>query len=303
MAVVEAERVGIIRKIINGFKTEFPEDFQHAEGRANVIAIAWPTMLETFLIQLASMVNMLMVGGLGTWAIAAVGYCTQPRMLIASVFQAFNAGATALTARAKGAQNPDEANSIMHQAMFFAICTSLILAVVGYTFATELVIFIGANEDITIAASSQYFRIIMLTFPANAISLCITAQLRGIGRTRASMIYNVTANLVNIAVGFTFIHGRFGMPALGVRGAALGLGTGQVVAACIALITVLRRADILKLSFGRIFKLNTPILRRIVNIGAPAKTFYGLSILQKGYSHWEMAQAQAFHESMLHFFI
>ena len=264
------EKEGVIRKIINGFKADFPEDFQLAEGRAHVIAIAWPAMLESFLLNLASMVNMLMVGSLGTWAIASVGYCTQPRMLVASVFQAFNTGATALVARAKGAKDPEEANAIMHQSLMFAICASVILAVLGYRYANAMVVFMGASEEQTIAASTQYMRVVMITFPANAISLCITALLRGIGKTRASMLYNVIANAVNISVGFVFISGRFGMPAQGVRGAALGLGTGQIVAACIAVITVIRSADMLKLSVKSLFKPNMLVLKRITNIGTPA---------------------------------
>jgi putative MATE family efflux protein len=110
----------------------------------------------------------------------------------------------------------------------------------------------------------------MITFPANALSLAITANLRGIGQTRVSMVYNVTANVINVAVGFLLIQGRFGLPALGVRGAAIGLGTGQVVAASIALITVLRGTDMLKLRLKKLFSVDFSILRRVIRIGAPA---------------------------------
>ena len=264
------EKKNIFKVIAGGFTARFPEDFSHREGRASVIAIAWPAFAESFLLHLASMVNTMMVGSLGAWAIASVGYCNQPRLLIASVFQAFNTGATALIARAKGAQNPIEANLIMHQAILFSMSVSVVLAILGYIFATHMVIFMGASEEITITGSTQYLRIIMLTFPAHAFSMAVTAMLRGIGKTRVSMVYNITANVINVLVGFLFIQGRFGLPALGVRGAALGLGGGQVIAMSMAFITILRGSDMLKLRFSMMFRFDKVTLRRIIRIGTPA---------------------------------
>ncbi|MCL2060132.1 MAG: MATE family efflux transporter [Oscillospiraceae bacterium] len=260
----------VLEIVKKSFSAQFPDDFSHKEGRSNIVTIAWPALLESFLLHLASMVNTMMVGGLGPWAIAAVGYCNQPRMLIAAVFQAFNTGATALIARAKGAQNIEEANTIMHQAIMFSMSASIFLAVLGYVYATPMIIFMGANEEATIAGATQYMRIVMLTFPANAFSLAATAMLRGIGITRVSMVYNVIANIMNVVIGFLFIHGRLGFPALGVSGAALGLGGGQVVAMLIALYVVLRGTDVLKLSLRRLLTIDKAVLRRIINIGTPA---------------------------------
>ena len=266
----EEKKKGIIATIISGFTARFPEDFSFKEGRSRVISIAWPAFTESFLLHLAAMVNIMMVGSLGAWAIASVGYCNQPRMLMASVFQAFNTGSTALIARAKGAQNQEEANTIMHQAILFSMSASVLLAVLGYIFATPMVVFMGAREEITIIGSTQYLRIVMLTFPAHAFSLAVTAMLRGIGKTRVTMTYNVTANVINVLVGFLFIQGRFGLPALGVRGAALGLGGGQVVAAIMAFITIRRGTDMLKLNFKQFFKIDPNTLRRVIKIGTPA---------------------------------
>jgi len=258
----EAKR-GVFAAVISGFSARFPDDFDARQGRAGALTIAWPALVESFLLQLASMVNTMMVGGLGAWAIASVGYCNQPRLLIMAVFQAFNVGATALIARAKGSGDVEGANTIMHQAILFSLTASVALAALGYIFATPLLVLMGANEAATIEGGTQYFQIIMLTFPANAVSLAITAGLRGIGVTRVAMIYNVTANAVNIALGYVLIQGRFGFPALGVRGAAIGMGAGQVIAALIALVTLMRGADMLKFSFRHFLKADIAVLRRI----------------------------------------
>ena len=67
----------------------------------DVVRIAWPSLVELTLTQLTSMVDLMMVGGLGPVAIAAVGLTTQPKFLLMTMFMAMNVGATALVARGK----------------------------------------------------------------------------------------------------------------------------------------------------------------------------------------------------------
>ena len=263
-------KTSIFIKIKDGFITKFPGDFSFREGRSNVVTIAWPAFAELSLMQLASMVNTMMVGGLGTWAIAAVGFSNQLRLLMIAIFMAFNTGSTALIARAKGACEPELANKIMHQAILFSMAASLILSFLGSIFATPLVVLMGASDEATIAGATQYMRIIMMLFPANAFTLAVTAMLRGIGKTRIPMIYNVISNVVNVVLGFLLIHGRFGFPALGVRGAAIGLGVGHVVAALIALSAIIRGSDMLKFSLKSLLQLDLILLKRVGRIGTPA---------------------------------
>ena len=265
-----SEQTGFLKQIWQGLTTPMPDDISKKELADQVVAIAWPAMLESFLLHLASMVNTMMVGGLGTWAIASIGYCTQPRFLILAVFQAFNTGSTALIARAKGGQDYASADKIMHQSVALSLLVSIVFAAIGYFFAEPMVVFMGAETPETIHGATQYMQILMLTFPANALSLAVTAVLRGIGKTRISMIYNVSANVVNLLIGFLFIEGKFGLPSLGILGAAWGMGLGQVAAMIIALVTIMRGADILQLRLRSLLTIDVNILLGVAKIGAPA---------------------------------
>lgn len=101
---------------------------------SDVIRIAWPSMVELLLTQLASMVDLMMVGQLGAWALTSVGLTTQPKFLFMTIFQAMNVGATAMVARYKGAGRPDKANLVMRQAlmMTFLGCDSDVIYRVFY---------------------------------------------------------------------------------------------------------------------------------------------------------------------------
>ena len=66
------------------------------------LKIAWPSAMEAILISLSGAVDMMMVGGIGTNAIAAVGITTQPKFLMMSLVLALNVGTTVIISRRKG---------------------------------------------------------------------------------------------------------------------------------------------------------------------------------------------------------
>jgi Na+-driven multidrug efflux pump len=89
---------------------------------SDIIKIAWPSVVELTLTQLASMVDLMMVGGLGAWALTSVGLTVQPKFLLMTLFMALNVGATAMVARYKGAGRPDKANLILRQYERSGLC-------------------------------------------------------------------------------------------------------------------------------------------------------------------------------------
>lgn len=236
----------------------------------DVVKIAWPSFMEFILTQLASMVDMMMVGQLGSWAITAVGLTTQPKFLLMLMFMAMNVGATALVARYKGEGNPEKANNVLRQSLLLTLALSAVGSILGYVFSEDLVKFMGAPDAKTLAKGTVYLKIQMLGFVVLALTSTLTAALRGVGSTRIAMIYNLIANLVNVVFNYGLINGHLGMPRLEVAGASIATVIGQCVAFVIAVVVILRGKHYLKLGIRDSFKPNLGILKGIINIGAPA---------------------------------
>lgn len=235
----------------------------------DVIHIAWPSFVEFVLTQLASMADMMMVGNLGSWAIAAVGLTTQPKFLMMTMFMAMNVGATALVARAKGEGNQEKANRILRQALLLTLVLSAVSSVFGYVFSEQLVRFMGATEE-TLGPATTYLRIQMIGFVGLAVTSTITATLRGVGSTRIAMIYNLIANIVNVICNYLLIEGHLGFPRLEVAGASIATVIGQCTALIMAFIVVLRKGQYLHLSFKDSFKPHWETMKSIFKIGLPA---------------------------------
>ncbi|HHW71165.1 MAG TPA: MATE family efflux transporter [Clostridiales bacterium] len=236
----------------------------------DIVQIAWPSLVELILTQLASMVDMIMVGRLGPWAISAVGLTTQPKFLMMTMFIAMNVGATALVARYRGEGNRKKANTVLNQAMLLTFILSLAASIVGFIFAEPMVRFMGAADAKTLEGGTIYLKIQMVGFLFMALTSTITATLRGIGNSRTAMIYNLIANVINVIFNYLLIFGHWGFPKLGVAGASLATIIGQFVAFILAMMAVLRGDQYLHLQIKECLKPNWKYLKSIFNIGIPA---------------------------------
>ncbi|NLM25267.1 MAG: MATE family efflux transporter [Firmicutes bacterium] len=236
----------------------------------DIIRIAWPSLVELTLTQLTSMVDMMMVGQLGAWAIASVGFTMQPKFLMMTMFIAMNVGATALVARYKGAGEQEKANLIMRQALLLSFVLSAVASIIGYVFSEPMIRFMGANEPATIEGGTIYLQIQMVGFVFVALTSTITAVLRGVGNSRIAMIYNLVANVVNVILNYGLIYGRLGLPKLGLAGASLATIIGQFVAFLLAVYVIIDGKQYLHLRLKDGFKPHWQSLKSIFNIGVPA---------------------------------
>ena len=236
----------------------------------DIVRIAWPALLEFILTQIVSMVDMMMVGRLGPWAIAAVGLTTQPKFLLMTMFMAMNVGSTALIARHKGEGDYKRTNLVLRQALLLTFVLSSVSSVIGFIFSKPMVRFMGASDEQTLIAGTQYLQIQMLGFVMLALTSTITASLRGIGESRTAMIYNLTANLVNVVFNYLLIYGHFGFPKMEMAGASLATVIGQCTAFVMALLAVLKGNQYLQLRIKDGFKPDWNTIKRIFRIGVPS---------------------------------
>lgn len=260
---IEEYGVGKVRK-------QKVEGVTQKELYKDVFFIAFPAFVELTLTQIASMVDLMMVGQLGPWALSSVGLTTQPKFLLTTAFIAMNVGVTAMIARYRGAGQQEKANAMLRQSMLLSLLLSLIASVIGFFFSEDLVRFMGASEPEVLAGGTIYLQIQMGGFVFMALTTTMTAALRGIGDSRTAMIYNLISNLVNVVFNYLLIYGKLGFPRLEVAGASLATVIGQIVAFAIAAGVLFRGKRYLSLSLRESYKPEMQNLKNLLNIGCPA---------------------------------
>ncbi len=227
-------------KICKGMELgEVPSDRQIIK---DALTVAWPSVLESFFVNLAGVVDTIMVGSLGSYAIAAVDLTTQPKFLGLAIFLSMNVAVSAIVARRKGAGDRESANRVVRMALLVTLLLTALISVIFVVFASPIVALVGSQPD-THDYAVEYLRIIMGCQVFSTVSLVLNAAQRGAGNTRIAMITNLISNVVNVIFNYLLIGGNFGFPALGVRGAAIATVLGTVCACVLSIVSVLRKSS------------------------------------------------------------
>ncbi|MCL2095397.1 MAG: MATE family efflux transporter [Oscillospiraceae bacterium] len=218
---------------------------------------------------LVGMIDTVMVGGLGAYAIAAVGLTNQPRFLFMALFFAMNVGVTAVVSRRKGEGNRSGANVCLFQSILITGAMSVAVGILAVALSGQMLLLAGAKDD-AILPATQYFQIVSSFMPVTALTMAVNAAQRGVGNTSIAFRSSVSANLVNMTMNYLLIEGRFGFPRLEVRGAAIATVIGNCVGLLIALLSLIPKDSYLNFRlFGKLSP-DIPTITSISRIGGNA---------------------------------
>lgn len=235
----------------------------------NFFKIAWPSAIESTLVGLVGAVDTMMVGSIGTDAIAAVGITNQPKFILLAAVNSLNVGVTAIVARRKGQADKEGANSCLRQCLLICLCIAFLMATIGFIFAPQILVFAGATSDY-LAYAISYFRILMASIFFQSVNLTINAAQRGAGKTKISMRTNVTGNIVNVIFNYLLINGIGFFPELGVAGAAIATVLGSIVACGMSISSLFKKDGFLNIYTKGTWKLEKALLLLIVSISGSA---------------------------------
>ena len=252
------------------------------EELRRAVKIAWPAVLESFCVALVGMVDSFMVSKLGPSAVSSVGLTTQPKFLGLAIFIAVNIAVSAVVARRKGEQDRDSANRVLLLALIFTVLMGTVVSIVAVSNADFFMKFSGSNWE-THEGAVTYFKIIMGGIMFNLISLVINAALRGAGNTKIAMVTNLTSNGVNLVGNYLLIHGNFGFPALGIKGAAIATVFGTMIACTLSIISVMKPHQFVSLIYCIKSKLRPKLAEAKSIIKVASNTFTEQVLIRIGF--------------------
>lgn len=247
-------------------KGELPDS---KEVYQSTFKMAWPSALEAILVCLIGCIDTMMVGGLGSTAIAAVGITNQPKFILLAMIFSLNVGVTAIVARRKGQKDVQGANSCLRQSLIISFVLSLIMAISGFVFAKPILAFAGAQPDV-IGDATAYFRIMMVSIVFLSINLTINAAQRGAGNTKISMRTNLYANIVNLVFNYLLINGIWIFPEMGVAGAAVATTIGSMVGCAMSIASLFHRAEFLEFKYKTSWKFDKKTINALISISGSA---------------------------------
>lgn len=197
-------------------------------------ALAWPAILSNLLFAVIGIVSIKIVGELGASAIAAATTGQRIFFALQAILMAISAGTTAMVARSWGARDYAEAAKVTSVSLWISNAVALGLMLPCILFAQNIAGVFGLDEGTT-AEAAKYIRYLSYFNVAFAINMVIGASLRAAGDTRTPLWIGAITNIINVVLVYWFVFGGYGVPALGVGGAAIANGFSFTIGALIFL--------------------------------------------------------------------
>ena len=233
----------------------------------SVWGLAWPPIVGNLLFASVGVISIKAVGTLGAEAVAAVGTGQRMVWVFQALLMAVMTGTTALVARAVGSKNMIEAAHVTRLAIGVSIALSLVTTLVIVLFAEKFIGIFGL-DPVAQELAVTYLTISILFIPFMAIGMVIGAALRAAGDVKTPMYIGIFTNIIAIYLLLGLVNGQYGMPKLGILGAALAMGISFTIGAAIQLYLWL--ANKLVVPLGKAGAFTKERLRQLITISYPA---------------------------------
>jgi len=227
-----------------------------------------PVLLSSLFQRLVAIVDIFLTGGLGASAIAATGLGQLQVFVIMTIFWGLATGSTVVIAYLTGAGRHEEARRAAVTAVLFCLVLTALVSVLGVFGGGELARLMGASPEVQLLAH-EYIRLVFIGLIFTTGVNILSAIMHGCGNTRTPMEGIILVNILHVVLAWPLIYGKFGLPALGVKGAAIAINLSEL-AGCSYLLVQAFRLKYLCISwpdrnlFGRIWQVGWPVaLERI----------------------------------------
>ena len=203
-------------------------------------ALAGPIFIETLLVMMLGAVDTFMLSRHSDNSVAAVGVVNQLMNLVFLLFEVISLGTSILCSQYIGAGRRDKVIQVVGISLIFNLLSGLILSLCLYFFAGDFLHMMGLRPDL-MSEGLPYMKIVGGFAFLQAISLSLSASLRSANKAKYPMYVSVVVNVLNIIGNYTLIFGKFGMPALGVEGAAISTSICRFVSVVLLFIILFKK--------------------------------------------------------------
>ena len=231
-------------------------------------SLAGPIFIETLLVMTLGAVDTFMLSRYSDNSVAAVGVVNQLMNLVFLLFEVISLGTSILCSQYIGAGRRDKVVQVVGISLLFNLFSGLLLSSCLFLFADDMLLMMGLRPDL-LADGLPYMKTVGGFAFLQAISLSLSASLRSADKAKYPMYVSIVVNILNIIGNYTLIFGKFGMPALGVEGAAISTSICRFVAVVILFVVLFKKHIP---SFPK--ELFTPFpwmeLKNLLKIGIPS---------------------------------
>lgn len=239
-----------------------------------VFTIGIPVSIENMIYSLMNFIDVFMVGkenvvlGLGTAAVAGLGFANQIFMIFIVSLFGLNSGGGILAAQYYGKKDYKNLKKCLGITITVGLLFSFLFFLMGL-FIPEKIIGIFTSDPKVLKLGANYFRIIALIYPLIGLGYSFNMQLRAIGKNQYSLYSTIIGLCINLVGNYLFINGNLGFPAMGVVGAAIATVIARIVSVFYLIYIIYKNKLPMAGNFQELFKLSWSFIAKALKISLP----------------------------------
>lgn len=240
----------------------------HAPMMKLIVSMSLPAIFSMLIQALYNIVDSMYVAQIGEKALTAVSLAFPVQQLLIAVGVGTGVGLNSLISRRLGEKRFDEADKAASHGMFLGLASGIVFAILGALFIKPFFgAFTGDAEVIKMGCDYGYV-VTILSF-GSFVQISCEKILQATGNMIWPMMFQLTGAITNIILDPIFIFGWFGMPKMGVLGAAIATVAGQILGMLLGIFVLFKKEHEVKVHFKG-FRPDGKILKDIYRVGFPS---------------------------------
>lgn len=227
--------------------------------------IAYPILISLLMEQMIGITDTAFLGRVGEVELGASAIASVYYLAIFMIGFGFSIGSQILIARRNGEKQYQAIGNIFYQGIYFLMAMSAIVFTLSQVFSKEILGFLISSPHVREAAA-DYIHWRVYGFFFSFIGVMFRAFFVGTTQTKTLTLNSIIMVLSNIVFNYALIFGKFGLPALGIAGAAIGSSLAELVSVVFFIIYTKRRIDYRKYALHRIPFFRAKELKQIMHI-------------------------------------
>lgn len=233
-----------------------------------ILSMSLPAMFSMIIQALYNIVDSYFVAQYSEKALSAVSLAYPLQNLQIAFAVGTAVGVTSLISRQLGQGKREEAGHAATHGIILCLATWVVFAVYGAFFTTPFFKLFESDPEI-IHMGDQYISVCLIFSFGSFVVTMLEKILQATGNMIWPMVFQLVGAVSNIILDPVFIFGYFGMPAMGVTGAAVATVLGQIISMVVSIVVVMVKEHAIEIHFKG-FRLQWGVIKNIYAVGLPS---------------------------------
>lgn len=244
------------------------EFFKDKEFFRTFLKLAMPIAIQNLMISSLNMVDTIMVGRLGEAQIASVGLSNQVFFLLNLLMFGIVSGSAIFMSQYWGKKDVLNIRRVLGLSLVLST-TAAALFTIACLVVPEWILGLFSRDPEVIFMGSQFLRVVSISYIMTAITFCFYFALRSTGQARLPMRVSAMALIINTVLNYVLIFGKLGLPAMGIRGSALGTVIARTFELTLLLTVIYRYDNVVAGRFKELFDFTRNFINRFLHTTIP----------------------------------